>query len=67
VKGALQNYYKDAATVKDLPVAGERRTDNDEFVHFTGSDTILGPLIEDPMRYPADRFRILSQHSHILQ
>jgi pyranose oxidase len=66
VKRALQTYYGNALThegmVQDLPVAGQRRPDNDEFVHFTGADTILGPLIEEPVRYPTDSFRILPQH-----
>jgi pyranose oxidase len=66
VKDALQAHYGKAllgsAAVQDLPVAGERRMDNDEFVHFTGSDTILGPLIDDPASYSAGQFRILPQH-----
>ena len=31
--------------VKSLPVAGHRLTENHEFVHYTGADTILDPLI----------------------
>jgi pyranose oxidase len=28
----------------DMPMGAERRSDNDEFVYYTGSDTVLGPL-----------------------
>jgi len=48
--------------VQELPVAGERRRDNDEFVHFTGADTVLGPLIDEPDRYQANQFQILPHH-----
>ncbi|WP_055405121.1 MULTISPECIES: GMC oxidoreductase [unclassified Mycobacterium] len=47
---------------QSLPTAGERSTVNDEFVHFTGTDTILGPLADDPNAHGAGRFRILEQH-----
>ena len=48
VKEALQDHYGDtlAKPVTELPVAGHRLK-NDEFVHFTGSDTVLGPLCEN--------------------
>jgi pyranose oxidase len=63
---ALKNHYGAAIPcawqIQSLPVAGERRKDNDEFVHFTGADTILGPLIDEPQNYPQNRFRILPHH-----
>jgi pyranose oxidase len=66
VKEALQQHYQGILPaewpVQELPVAGERRKDNDEFVHFTGSDTILGALIDNPAHYPADRFQIRPEH-----
>ena len=48
VKEALQAHYGKtlAKPVTDLPVAGHRLVENDEVVHFTGSDTILEPLSE---------------------
>ena len=45
--------------VQSLPMAGQRPPDNPAFVRFTGTDTVLGPLIEDTD--PA-RFRILANH-----
>jgi pyranose oxidase len=65
VKRALADHYGDRIPkdypVQELPVAGERRKDNDEFVLWTGSDTVLQPLIDDP-DIPSDRFRIAEQH-----
>jgi pyranose oxidase len=48
--------------VQHLPTAGERRTDNDEFVRFSGTDTVLGPLADDKDAFGVGRFRILEQH-----
>jgi pyranose oxidase len=47
VKEALERHYGDRLErpVSELPVAGHRLV-NDEFVHFTGADTVLGPLAE---------------------
>ena len=61
VKNALQSHYGERADIRDLPVAGHRRRDNDEFVHWTGSDTVLGPLI-DPRQHLGGRFGILPHH-----
>jgi pyranose oxidase len=49
--------------VQNLPVAAERRTGFDgqtQYIHWTGVDTVLGPLLTDPQL--AERFRILPQH-----
>ena len=66
VKRALADHYGDRIPddypVQELPVAGERRKDNDEFVLWTGSDTVLQPLIGDSGIYPSERFRIVGQH-----
>jgi pyranose oxidase len=66
VKEALQRYYHNALPpqylVQELPVAGERRRDNDEFVNFTGSDTILGPLLDDPGYRGGNRFELRPEH-----
>jgi pyranose oxidase len=66
VMDALKDHYgvtiPSEWPIQSLPVAGERRKDNDEFVHFTGADTILGPLIDEPETYGPDRFKILPQH-----
>jgi len=48
--------------VQSLPTAGERRKDNDEFVHFTGVDTVLGPLLNHPDWAAAGKFKILAHH-----
>ena len=66
VIAALASHYgarlPDGYGVQSLPTAGERRSDNDEFVHFTGADTVLGPLADDPDAFGQGRFRILEQH-----
>ena len=63
VKKALSDYYRNelpaAYPVQNLPVAGERLKQNDELVHYSASDTILGNLADQP---PSDRFQILPQH-----
>jgi pyranose oxidase len=49
--------------VQNLPVAAERRSgfgDDRIYVHWTGVDTVLGPLLTDPEL--AARFTILPQH-----
>lgn len=65
VKENLQHHYghklPQGFEVSELPVAGHRRQDNDEFVHFTGSDTILAPIIDNPEKYEG-RFEILPEH-----
>jgi pyranose oxidase len=65
VKEALQAHYgarlDDAYPVQELPVAGRRRSDNDEFVWFTGADTVLGPLL-DPDGRRLGRWAILPHH-----
>ena len=66
VMDALKSHYGDSVplawAVQSLPVAGERRKDNNEFVHFTGADTILGPLIDKSGKYGPEQFQLLSQH-----
>ena len=66
VMDTLRRHYGDRLPagrgVQSLPTAGVRRSDNDEFVHFTGSDTILGPLIDEPRDYPGERFQIYQEH-----
>jgi pyranose oxidase len=62
LRGHLADRCKPPYDVQALPVAGERRKDNDEFVHFSGADTILGPLIDEPDRFAPDAFSILPEH-----
>jgi pyranose oxidase len=63
IKERLQQYYKGRLAPPyapdNLPMAVERRTDNDEFVYYSGSDTILGPLA---LPQQDGRFRILPEH-----
>lgn len=46
---------------QNLPLACERRADNDELVRWSGADTILGPLADHPERYDG-RFVLKEQH-----
>lgn len=66
VKECLAHHYGDrlAKPVTELPVAGHRHEGNDEFVHFTGSDTVLGPLA-DGVNHDIDAdaaFTLLPEH-----
>ena len=74
VKKALTDYFAgmpdsypypvpDDYPVQNLPVAAERRTGFDgehQYMHWTGVDTVLGPLLTDPEM--SGRFEILPQH-----
>lgn len=49
VRDALQAEFTELAepyAVQNLPLAVERRKDNPKFVHWTGTDTVLGPLAD---------------------
>lgn len=66
VKEALKEHFQDpdgaGYQVDDLPVAGQRRRDNDEFVTYTGADTILGSLIDEEGQLTGPHLRILPEH-----
>ena len=49
VRDTLQEEFSelpDGYGVQNLPLAVERRKDNPQFVHWTGTDTVLGPLAD---------------------
>ncbi|MBA3610870.1 MAG: pyranose oxidase [Rubrobacter sp.] len=49
VRDALQAEYSELPEgfgAQNLPLAVERRKDNPQFVHWTGTDTVLGPLAD---------------------
>jgi pyranose oxidase len=54
IKESLNSHFEDNR-VTNLPVAGFR-PDNSEFINWTGSDTILDPIISD------SRFKLFSRH-----
>ncbi len=62
---ALKNVLNDKKVgVENLPMGAEKRGVDTEIAHFitwTGADTILGPLVNEPEKY-GDRFRILAEH-----
>lgn len=51
---------------QNLPLACERRTDNDEFVTWSGADTVLSPMLDEKSGQISDRFKerfkIYEQH-----
>ncbi|ONI90721.1 pyranose oxidase [Saccharothrix sp. ALI-22-I] len=47
--------------IESLPLAVERRTDNPEFVTWSGTDTVLGDLA-DPAAQDENRFRLWPEH-----
>ena len=47
--------------VQHTPLGAERRADNPKYVQWTGADTVMGPLLDQPETY-ADRFTILPEH-----
>lgn len=61
VRGVLQSAYPDLPKpyqVQSLPLAVERRRDNPDFVRWTGTDTVLGPLADGPV----DNFELRPDH-----
>jgi pyranose oxidase len=63
IKERLKKMYAGRLSVPDLPdnmpMGAERRLDNSEFVYYTGSDTVLGPL---SLHKFDDTFAILPEH-----
>jgi pyranose oxidase len=63
VRDALQAEFRELPEpygVQNLPLAVERRKDNPEFVHWTGTDTVLGPLADGPL--DKEPFILKEQH-----
>lgn len=64
VVGVLQQEFQELRSPyhpQALPLACERRTDNDEFVTWSGADTILKPILDNPEKY-ANLFEIREHH-----
>ena len=63
VKETLANEYTDLPEgykVNNLPLGVKRREDNPEFVHWTGTDTVLGPLADG--NQDAEPFILKEEH-----
>lgn len=63
VRDVLQSEYTELAEpygVQNLPLAVKRREDHPEFVHWTGTDTVLGPLADG--NQDAEPFILKEQH-----
>ncbi|MEB3189173.1 MAG: pyranose oxidase [Snowella sp.] len=64
VMGILQEEFDELQSPyqpQPLPLACERREDNDEIVVWSGSDTILKPILDEPDKYK-DYLTILPEH-----
>ncbi|MBO9204627.1 MULTISPECIES: GMC oxidoreductase [Niastella] len=64
LKDVLSSYYphlKYPYHVQNLPMGAERSSINSELVRFTGTDTILSPIIDNP-EINDGRFEIRPQH-----
>jgi pyranose oxidase len=62
VREALRDEYTELETpyqVQNLPLAVERRSDNPRFVHWSGADTVFGPLADGEH---ADLFELRPDH-----
>ena len=62
VRTALRNEYPELEgpdQVQNLPLAVERRQDNSQFVHWSGTDTVLGPLADGEHAEP---FELRPEH-----
>jgi pyranose oxidase len=63
VRETLQNEFQELPQpyhVQNLPLAVERRKDNNEFVTWSGSDTVLGKLADGPL--DREPFVLRAQH-----
>ncbi|MDQ4144631.1 MAG: pyranose oxidase [Actinomycetota bacterium] len=63
VKETLQSEFSelpDPYGVQNLPLGVERRKDNPEFVHWTGTDHVFGPLADG--HQDAEPFILMEQH-----
>lgn len=66
IKKVLRDHFsgkiEDAYLPQELPMAGERKKDNPEFINYSGADTILGPLIDEDGNYNQKNLTVLPEH-----
>ncbi len=48
--------------VQRTPLGAQRRSDNPSYVHWTGADTVMGPLLDEGETYTPDKFQIFPEH-----
>ncbi|KAG8688771.1 Pyranose 2-oxidase, partial [Ceratobasidium sp. 394] len=62
IKKTLSDIFaSQGRVVKSLPLAGERSKANDQYITWSGTDTILGDFISAKDEHGRDRFKLLTE------
>ncbi|KAG8739004.1 Pyranose 2-oxidase [Ceratobasidium sp. 414] len=60
-KTLLDAFASQGRTVKSLPLAGERSHPGDEYITWSGADTVLGDFVSAKDERGEDRFKLLTE------